>query len=148
MCIARPPRTLVLAGLVAWWALSALGCGKGSDEVLVPVSGTVRYKGSPLSTGVVVYVPDAEKGNTTQYEPRGTIDAQGRYQLNAAADKPGAPKGWYKVAVHADKPADPKNPYAVPTSLIPGSYKDAETSGLTVEVVAPPATGSYNLELK
>src|SRR5579859_6703881 len=126
--------------------LCLAGCG-APESKFIPVTGKVTYKGEALPTGSVVFVADASKGNTTPHEPRGIIDATGNYQVTTAG-KPGAPAGWYKIAVLANKPQDTKNPYGMPVSLIPKKYGDAAQSGLSIEVVAPPASGSYDLTLK
>jgi hypothetical protein len=103
---------------------------------------------TPLTTGVVIFRPDATRGNTSLHEPRGQIDAQGRYLLRTG-QKDGAAPGWYKVAIVAAQPStDPNNPYALPKSLIPTIYNDPETSGLAREVQKKPAPGAYDLQIK
>ena len=120
------------------------GCGKKGG--LCPVEGNVTVGGKPLTTGSVIFKPDADKGNTSKHEPRGTIDSEGHYQL-VTANKPGAPPGWYKVAVVAAVP-NPDNMYAPPKDyLVPSDYLDANTSGLSFEVVADPAPGAFDLKL-
>lgn len=121
------------------------GCGKA--DPLVPVSGRVTYQDRPLETGAVVFIPDAEKGNTTKHEPRGTIDKGGGFEM-VTAGKPGTPPGWYKVAIIATRPPSEKNPYAVMPSLIPRKYNDAKTSDLTVEVRDASSPGGYSFDLK
>jgi hypothetical protein len=124
------------------------GCGKESSvDVLFPVSGKVSYKGLPLTTGAVILVADAAKGNVTKHEPRGPIDDQGNFEVSTAG-RPGAPPGWYKVAVVANKPGNPKNPYAVTGSLLPKKYTDAKTSELAIEVTEKPADAAYDIALK
>src|SRR5207245_3671379 len=94
-------------GLAAALVCLSIGCGKErSDDILFPVGGKVSYKGEPLTTGTVILVADAAKGNATKHEPRGPIDAQGNFQVSTAG-RPGAPPGWYKVAIVAKKPANP-----------------------------------------
>ena len=125
------------------------GCGTDSSvDKLLPVSGKVSYKGQPLTTGAVILVADAAKGNLTKHEPRGPIDDQGHFEVSTAG-RPGAPPGWYKVAVVANKPAsNPKNPYAVTGSLLPKKYTDAKTSELAIEVTENPAPAAYDIVLK
>jgi len=122
------------------------GCGTTGGEKLTPVAGKVMVNGAPLTTGAVSFQPDREKGNLTQQIPIGTLDAQGRYELTSATKK-GAPLGWYKVAVSAQEPIDPKNPYAPPKHLVNPKFSDANTSGLTVEVVASATPGAYDFEV-
>jgi hypothetical protein len=125
----------------------SLGCGsnQGGDK-LFPVRGKVTYKAEPLTTGTVVLVADAAKGNTTKHEPRGPIDEQGNFQVSTAGT-PGAPPGWYRVAVIANKPTNPSKPYAVTGSLLPKKYGDANSSELAIEVTEKPSA-AYDISLK
>ena len=144
----RGCRWLGSGGLaVALMALS-IGCGKdsGSDKLL-PVSGKVSYKAEPLTTGTVILVPDAAKGNASKHEPRGPIDDQGNFQVSTAGS-PGAPPGWYKVAVIANKPSNPNKPYAVTGSLLPKKYGNAKSSDLAIEVTEKSTDAAYDIVLK
>jgi hypothetical protein len=125
----------------------AVGCGDKGPGKLLPVSGTVQFKAAPLDKGTVIYRADSGKGNKTPHEPRGEIDAQGKYTLFTAG-KPGAPPGWYKVAVVAIKEdAKPGDPYAVPKWLIPKNYTTPETSPLSVEVKEGQGPEAYELKV-
>jgi len=106
----------------------------------------VSVNGTPLTTGSVTFHPDATSGNMTQHIPTGTIDPQGNYRLTSAT-KDGAPHGSYKVSVTAKAAIDPKNPYAPPTHLIDRKYADPATSGLTMQVSASSAPGTYDIKL-
>jgi hypothetical protein len=121
------------------------GCGGGGPK-LIPVEGTVFYTGKPLAAGTVIFYPDTSKGNASKEEPRGSIDAQGHYEVMTGAKK-GASPGWYKVAVNAAEQIDPKNPYFTKW-LIPERYIDHRTSKLTVEIVENPAPGAYDFKLE
>lgn len=126
---------------------SVMGCGNGGEGKLVPVRGRVMLGDKPLTTGVVIFRPDAARGNTSRQEPRGQIDAEGGYKLKTAQSD-GAVPGWYKIGIIASQPSvDPKNPYAYPKSLIPRIYNDPERSGLTVEVVEKPNPGAYDVTI-
>lgn len=148
MRLGRGCRWLGTGGLATALVALSLGCGQESGgEQLFPVSGKVRYKGEPLTTGTVILVADPIKGNTTKHEPRGPIDDQGTFQVSTAG-RLGAPRGWYKVAVIANKPASPDKLYAVTGSLLPKKYGNANTSELAFEVTAKPADGAYDIVLK
>jgi hypothetical protein len=127
-------------------AISGPGCGGGGRPNLVPVAGQVTLDGRPLTSGQVVFHPDAARGNNSLDEPRGPIDAQGRYELSTVGQK-GVVPGWYKVAVIATEPFDPQHPYVLPKSLIPVRYNDPSASGLTHEVRTNAAPGAYDLKL-
>ena len=129
---------VLLAGLA--------GCGPSGAERMLPVEGQVRYGGKPLTRGTVVLSPDPSKGNATKHEPRGRIEADGRYQIFTHPHT-GAPPGWYKVSVIATEPSDPKNPYSLPRSLIPEKFGKPDESRLSWEVRSNPPPGAYDLDL-
>jgi hypothetical protein len=141
-------RPRVVPVLVAGVFLASVsGCGKG-DGKLMPVQGQVKFGDAPLTTGVVIFRPDASKGNTSQHEPRGQIDAEGHYTLKTAQQEGAAP-GWYKVGIiAAQQSTDANNPYALPKSLIPTIYNDPEKSRLALEVVEKPSPGAYDLTIR
>src|SRR5262249_38077153 len=95
--------------------------------------------------------PDAAKGNSAPFEPAGTVNKQGKYTLSTNGRK-GAPPGWYKVTVTAVAPAEPdakpgRSHHPLPRSLLPAKFGHANTHDLSVEVVANPAPGAYDLKL-
>jgi hypothetical protein len=143
----RSTNACVFVGMMTVLLAALAGCGATDSPALLPVAGQVRFGGKPLTRGTVVLYPDARKGNTSKHEPRGTIQADGRYQI-ATHPRAGAPPGWYKVAVRATEPGDAKNPYALPRSLIPEKFQSPDTSGLTLEVRSDPPAAAYDLELK
>ncbi len=135
--------------------IPALGCGDDSGVgKTVPVSGKVFLEDTPWTakTTIVLFKPDTSKGNTSPFEPTGTVDAAGTYTLTTKG-KNGAPPGWYKVIVTAREEAAPehaklpKQHRPVARSLLPAKYGQAETSGLSIEVVENPAPGAYDLKL-
>jgi hypothetical protein len=148
MRLGRGCRWLGTGGLAAALVWLSTGCGTDSSgDKLFPVSGKVSYRGEPLTTGTVILVADAAKGNASKHEPRGPIDDQGNFDVSTAG-RPGAPPGWYKVAVIANKPMNPNKPYAVTGSLLPKKYSNANTSELAIEVTERPADGAYDIFLK
>src|SRR5262249_21855206 len=112
---------------------------------LTPVQGKVTFGDKPLTTGYVIYFPDAAKGNKSQEEPRAEIGPDGTYVLTTGT-KPGAAPGWYKVAVSAADQIDPNNPYFTKWP-IPEKYINPNPSGLALEVVEKAAPGAYDLQL-
>lgn len=125
-----------------------IGCG-GSDDgpKLVPVSGKVTLAGSPLPGVGISFRPDAAKGNKSVHEPSGTADAEGKFELVAAA-KNGAEVGWYKVVIIPAAPA-PKGGEMPQVGPPPFSvkYTDVTTTDLSIEVKAGAAPGAYDLTL-
>jgi hypothetical protein len=135
--------------------LAASGCGDdGGVGPTFPVAGKVTLDDEPLTakTTIVLFKPDATKGNTTPFEPAGSVDAEGNYTLKTKG-KNGAPPGWYRAIVTAreeaapEHPQNPKQHRPVSKSLLPAKYGQPETAGLSIEVVEKPAPGAYDLKL-
>jgi hypothetical protein len=128
--------------LGAWGLLALTGCG---GPKRLPVSGKVTLGGQPLTTGRVFFSPDVSRDNNARVACVGRIDDQGRYELhttgitNTESGK-GAPPGWYKVTIRpqGSKDLDPR---------IKPIYLDESKTPLSIEVVARPSSGAYDLEL-
>jgi hypothetical protein len=131
-----------------------MGCADESGVgKTFPVTGTITLDGQPLvaKTTVVLFKPDADKGNASAFDPTGTVDGQGQYTLLTKGKK-GAPPGWYKIAVtaHEGRSEHPKGTLRhrpVARAVIPGRYGQPETSDLSIEVVENPSPGAYDLKL-
>jgi hypothetical protein len=137
--------------LVALCLAAAGGCGPAKPKA-VTVKGTVTSGGKAVPMGMVILYPDASKGNDSQEEPRGDIDAEGNFTIETRWRQPGATPGvapgWYRVAVNAAKPVDPNNPYyTAKDRLIPEKYFSHTTSGLAFEVKEDAPSGHYDLKL-
>jgi hypothetical protein len=126
----RLPNNLLVVVLAGGMILLPSGCG--SFENKGTISGTVRYKGEPLSEGRVSFVNDKGRVVTA------TIDQSGRYVASHV------PTGSAKVTVQV-VPADGPPPIsfgAIPQSVhvaaaalkIPSRYGAPSTSGLILEV--------------
>jgi hypothetical protein len=147
-------RTLRLPATALLAALLAAGCGDDSGVgKTVPVAGQVTLDGGPFTaaTTVILFKPDAARGNTSPLEPTGTVDGQGSYTLSTRGKK-GAPPGWYKVIVtasepRADAPKGHRQQRPSPKSLVPARYGQAATTPVALEVVENPAAGAYDLKL-
>jgi hypothetical protein len=129
-------------------ALLGIGLG-GCDGGPLPrvlVQGKVCYHGVPLSTGVIVFIPDAGHGC---HGPMacGLVQRDGSYHLQTE-DQPGVAAGWYRVTVAAVEAATaPGQDLAIPRSLVPEKYRDPDLSGLVREVKAEQEnTIDFNLE--
>lgn len=141
-----PPRARLRRRLLAVVALSlACGCGDSVGPCHA-VEGGVRVDGKPLRgmTGFVTFLPDKARGNNTPFSPRGELDREGRYTLSTKG-KPGAPPGWYKVVLTAMPPGAERDNARLAINL---RYTVEKTTPLTREVVADPAPGAYDLDLK
>lgn len=130
--------TVASIGIVA----GLVGCGGGRPKPFsgsVPVSGTVTYKGEPVSQGLVRFVPADEKGQPAT----GKIEG-GRFTMNTTVSSPGVVSGKYGVAIVSERPMEvpslgpdglPPKVMPTPESLIPERYTKDSTSGLQVDVV-------------
>jgi hypothetical protein len=118
------------------------GCG---GLKLVPVSGKVTQPGQPLTGAAVSFVPDASRGNNARVSCMGRIGADGRYELTTTGvtkseTGKGAPPGWYKVTLLTTLPGAPE-------IAVNPRYTDPALTPLSVEVVANPEPGRYDLKL-
>ena len=127
------------------------GCKGPPPTPCFPVAGKVSWQKKVLPSGIVTFVPDASKGNTSKENAIGMIGADGSYSLKTNG-RDGAPLGWYKVGV------DPRGmPIDVPpvgqplpkAPAINAKYQKPDTSGISIEVTESAAKpGAYDIELK
>lgn len=103
-----------------------------------PVSGTVKFNGTPLEGATVVF-----QSNGTQTQAAvGRTDKDGHFQMRTFEEGDGAIAGDHRVAITCVKtegPADGTNldeadVVIKETSLIPTEYGNAQKSGLTATV--------------
>jgi hypothetical protein len=116
----------VLAALVGALSLFALaGCGGSS---LVPVTGTVTYKGKALPQGTIMFQPEQGRAASGKIKD-GQIVEVTTHTLND-----GLAVGKYRVSITAV--ANPEDMYAKHESLIPAAYNSPDKSGLTAEITS------------
>lgn len=130
------------------------GCGGEDNGVLIPVSGTVTYKGAPLTKGEVNFIPVA----TTGRGAHGTIGEDGRFTLSSYGVDDGAHPGKYKVTVISrgdDLPIPAKKKGKMMEEdmqgtgklLIPSKYTQPMTSDLDADVPTV-GTSDFKFDLK
>ncbi|MEA1950624.1 MAG: hypothetical protein U9N87_04525 [Planctomycetota bacterium] len=149
---------LVLLLFLAPWLFVAVGCGPSRPEV-AKVKGKITFRGAPVTTGQIVFLP--EKGRPA----RGKIGADGTYSLTTFDADDGAVLGKHTVTIESIKVHEsgprPKSMEeeikmareAAPGSmaggavqhLIPPKYSNRETSGLSKEVVRGENTFDFEL---
>ena len=116
------------------------GCGSSDGRShTAPVKGKVTYKGEPLRTGSIVFVPDAG-GKTAAAD----ISAEGEYVLGSYEATDGAIPGKHRVMIIAlsapggtGLPEDTiklKGGAQAPVNLIPERFADDKTSKLIADV--------------
>ena len=119
------------------FALLLSGCGGDSVKGipnLTPVTGTVKFEGKPVATGMITFSPVDPKSAGGAVS--GKIES-GSYRLMTSATDAGALPGDYKVAVVAKQGVDTmdKDGKPVPAkNLVPDKYSSIETSELTATV--------------
>lgn len=71
------------------------GCGGGADRPeLVPVSGTVNYKGSPVDGATVTFSTEKSARSSS-----GVTDSSGKFKLTTFDTNDGAPIGEHVVTI-------------------------------------------------
>jgi hypothetical protein len=129
-------------------SFSLAGCTKTDGGNRVPVVGKVTFAdGKPLPRGTVIFTPDPGKGNQSQHEPRGAIDADGNYKVETTDRLNGVQPGWYFVTIIAQEPYDESKSSWDPPWLINRKYGNRQTSGLTAEVIENPEPGRYDFKV-
>ncbi|HBN77861.1 MAG TPA: hypothetical protein DD473_19035 [Planctomycetaceae bacterium] len=117
---------------ICFLVIFLLGCGGASKLDTVPVTGMVTYNGEPIADASVTFYP--EKGRAAS----GMTDQDGIYTLTTYESGDGAVAGKHKVSISKQE-APPGNSTEELENIkaeIPQKYNNAETSGLTADVVA------------
>ena len=105
-------------------ALGLVGCGSSTPPV--KVSGRVSWNGQPLTSGLVVFAPDSERGQRGILA-MGTVNPDGTYELATEAGEGLAP-GAYRVTV--------SEPVQLDRATLPTRFQHPDLSGLRAEVPA------------
>ena len=77
--------------------VAVVGCDSG--PTIVPVAGTLTYKGHPVPNAIVFFFPDGGNGRPSQ----GPTDAEGRFKLAYTSEKDGVMAGKHRVWVTASR---------------------------------------------
>jgi hypothetical protein len=127
-------RAMIRSALLVTLAVLLTGCGSSAPGPLVPVTGTVAYRGQPLPGGMIVFTPDSAKGGQGPISSA-TIQPDGSFSLSTG-ENPGAVPGWHRITVVAISEGETNmgSRYPIPVSLIPEKYRSGELSGLSREV--------------
>lgn len=116
--------TCMLAALT----IGLVGCGSRGPE-MGDVVGTVTYKGKPLPTGTITFMPEVP-GVPTAYAD---INEDGTYEGYTKEFGPGVPVGKHRVMIMAIKYNGPRE---ATIALLPPKYSSDRQSGLTAEIAA------------
>lgn len=103
--------------LLSTISLALTGC---SESNVVPVAGTLTYKGQPVPNAYVYFVP--ENGRPSM----GETDAQGRFTMTYDPKTKGVQRGKHKVWVQHNALADQSAPGGTPGApvALPADLKE------------------------
>lgn len=119
------------------------GCGGGN---VVAVSGTLTYKGQPVTNAIIHFVPETGRPSM------GETDASGRFTLTYDPQTKGAELGKHRVFVMHNAAADANLPGAVPgvapkmSSEMGEFFKKYSGDKSTVTVTVDKSTGDLKLD--
>jgi hypothetical protein len=100
-----------------------------------PVTGSVAFADKKaVANATVVFHPT---NPAVDIRPRGTVAADGTFQLTSYDGNDGAPAGKYRVTVELWTTARPDEG---PTNRLPAKFAKPETSGLEATVGSGPTT--------
>ncbi len=120
---------VLVLGATSAAVLLPAGCGKSAATAPGVVRGEATFQGRALAGGLIVFVPNAERGCAGKMHTA-TVAPDGRYQLadGAKAITP----GWYRVAL-----ADPVAWYGSDWGqAFPAVLRRPDLSGIEREVKA------------
>ena len=126
-------------------AACALVAGCDGSNV-VPVSGTLTYKGKPVTNAFINFMPENGRPST------GETDQNGRFTLVYDPETKGAERGKHRVFVQHNPLADANLPGTIPGEApkLSGEWREFFTKygpgNSKVEVVIDKATSDLKLE--
>ncbi|MCE9532327.1 MAG: hypothetical protein K8T89_14580 [Planctomycetes bacterium] len=134
-------RDFFFLGLQAGSLILCTGCGSGNPKK-ISVTGRISYRGEPLHGGMIVFVPDEERGNAGPLV-KGSIESDGSYLLGNDVKA-----GWYRVSIAPQVSAGTSYPSAAePYPGPPAKYRNPQLSGLKGEV-RPNSENVLNFQLE
>jgi hypothetical protein len=101
------------------------GCKRPAAAGPATVRGAVAFQGKPLTSGLVIFSPDPDRGGSGK-PARGELGPDGRFRLTLAGSET-IPAGWYRVAI-----------LAVPTS---GSTSLSDGPAFPAKLARPDMSG-------
>ena len=129
------------AGMIALVCLAVLLGGCGKSKPVGAVGGTVQYRGSAVTEGIVtLYSPELGFGHESAIKPDGTFLVEG------------LPYGPYKISLQPPLIVDDLGgkafPMASPKDVdnIPAKYRNPSTSGFSCDVAGRRASVELTME--
>jgi len=122
------------------------GCGDSGPKV-VKVTGTLKYKGQPVTNAIINFVPEFGRQSLAQ------TDEQGRFKINYDKHQDGAVVGKHKVWVNqratntAEREAEMQGRQLPASREVAAFFQkyNAENSKLTVDITT--STKDLSLDL-
>ena len=109
------------------------GCSRPGRLPTAPVRGSVKLDGSPVTAGMIIFLP--QRGRAAQ----GEIRPDGSFILGTYGVSDGAIVGTHRVAIVGHDGGPPSEADAVAGKKanwnVPQRYTAPETSGLVIEVL-------------
>jgi hypothetical protein len=114
MATPRRLAALALCAACVW----VVGCGNSGPK-RYGVSGAVTYKGQPIKSGLISFIPEGSEASAG-----GASIIDGKYEI---PDKPGLPAGKYEVSVNVPTAGGKNKKSGVAEDEAPGSGGEKET---------------------
>ena len=125
------------------------GCGGEADPSaginLVPVSGSLLFKGQPAAGAMLIFHPEGQDEDNHAIRPSAVTDVEGRFELTSFENGDGAPPGKYNVAVIWELEPEASGGFsslgqdkANGDTLLNRKYASPDTSELTAVVASTP----------
>ena len=106
------------------------GCKRPAPAGPATVRGAVAFQGKPLTSGLVIFSPDPDRGGSGK-PARGELGPDGRFRLTLAGSET-IPAGWYRVAILAVPAGGSTSPSDGPA--FPPQLARPDLSGIVREV--------------
>jgi len=127
-----------IAALLAASLVFLVGCGGAPAKKVVTVTGTVKYKGEPLKSGIVKF--QASNGDFAT----AMVGPDGKFTITDVV--PGEQKVAYVGGPTSTGSSDGSRTAPEKQVSVPAKFGDFQTSGVTVTV--PDGGGEVTVELK
>jgi hypothetical protein len=122
--------------------MGVVSCSKSSgppQKVCYPVKGKLLVGEQPPVGAMVIFHPEgALPDEWTGGYPRGSVGADGTYELGTYGDKDGAPAGEYRVLVSWTQTGNEETEDTQMVDKLKGRYSDYSRSTLRAKVAAGP----------
>ncbi len=143
MCFSSLARYFVFTCLgIALLVCTGCSADRAKDPIVYPVTGELFVKGQPADGATVILYP--QNPDPTAWSngfPRGTVQADGKFEIQCYESAPGAPAGQYKLLAQwlTGKPGQEENEDAPPRqNRINPAYFSAAHSPWSVQVAPQP----------